>query len=299
MSVLSASLQWSQVLEMRLLFNNLVVLALIGTSLAARVVVLYPFGTKSHFFSIKPAIEALAERDHQVTVFTPYRHITKGIKNVKEFDLPEVAKATDDFKVDWFKLQRQGSLQFLFMLKDMMTVVETAARELFAHAEFRRIISERDADLFLIDAFSNDFVFPVVDSTGIPFVTYCPASPVPMLLAAVGGTRDYASVPSSFTDFTDDMTFLERVANTVASESFGLFRRYFMQPQLDAVVQQEFPGAKLIRDVEGKASISFVNNHPTTTFPRALPPSVVSIGALHTRPPKELPPVMIDITNFK
>lgn len=261
---------------------------------SARIVVLYPVGSKSHFFGVKPAIEALADRGHRITLFIPFQGIGKGIRNVTEIHLPETRQAIEeDIEIDWFAMQKEGRLQMLSMFTIMAEFIRKGAREILRHQEFRRIIAERDVDLFIVDGFGNEFTYPVIDLTGVPFATHCASSPIPMHLAALGGPPEYASVPSSFTDFDDNMNFLQRLQNAVMSQFFQLIRQIYWVPLMDRLVAEEYPEAKSIPEVETEVSITIVNSHTTTTFPRSLPPTVIPIGALHTRPAKELPQVKL------
>lgn len=259
---------------------------------AAKIVVIYSVGSKSHFFGVKPAIEALAERGHEITLFTPFRGIGDGIRNVREIALPETLNALErEVHVDWFAMQKEGKLQMLSMFRLMAQLTRRGARETLRHDEFRRIVAERDVDLFVVDAFGNEYAYPVIELTGVPFVTHLSASPIPMLLTALGGPGEYASVPSTFTDFTDDMSFFQRLQNVLGCHMFQLIRDVYWVPQMDEVVKEEFPQAKSINEVVGSVALSIANSHTTTTFPRSLPPTVIPIGALHTRPARELPQV--------
>lgn len=77
-----------------------------------RIVVLYPIGSKSHFYAIVPVVEELAKRGHQLTVFSPFEGITKNTKNVSEVILPNIARNLEEANLDWFAMQKQGMTQF-------------------------------------------------------------------------------------------------------------------------------------------------------------------------------------------
>lgn len=50
-----------------------------------------------------------------MTVFTPFKGITKNAENIQEVILPTVAQKRNDEDRDWFAMQKQGPAQFLTM----------------------------------------------------------------------------------------------------------------------------------------------------------------------------------------
>lgn len=259
-----------------------------------RIAVMYSIGSKSHFFGLKPAVELLAERGHEITVFTPFKGITRNIRNVREVHLDEIEKIIDaELHVDWFSIQTMGKFQYFQMMCHMTSTMARSAETMLRNAEFRRMIAERNVDLFLVDAYSNEFFYPIADLLGVPLITHLSGSPLPMLLSAFGGPIDLASVPSPFTGFDDNMSFYERLQNALTSQFIHFIRKHLMFKKLDVAVRNEFPNATTIAQAEKKISLMIVNSHAVTTFPRPLPPTVIPIGALHTRPPTSLPKVKL------
>lgn len=269
----------------------LLVVVVIGSCFGERIVVLYPMGSKSHFYAVMPVIEKLAERGHNVTVFTPFKGIIKTIPNAKEVVLDTVTKHLEEMDIDWFTMHKQGATQFITMMFSMVDSVVVACEELIANPEFRKIIDKREVDLFIVDAFGNEFTYPIIDQLGIPFVTHGSSSPIPSILNAMGAPVDYASVPTMLMDFDNQMTFFQRLINFLSGEITKLIRDHLILKKLDDILQREFPGVKPILQLEGEASLYITNSHPVTNWPRALPPTILPIGALHTRPAKQLPSV--------
>ena len=266
---------------------------LFKVTVGARIVVMYPIGSKSHFLAIKPAVQLLANRGHNITVFTPFHGITKDIESAREVHLEDIERLIEaDLHIDWFAIQTMGKFAYFQMMCHTSSTMAKSAELVLRNEHFRKLIDERDVDLFLVDAYSNEFVYPIANSINVPIVTHLSSSPLPMLIDAFGGPVDYASVPSPFTDFTNDMSFIERLQNVLISEFVHFMRQQLMFRKLDAVVDSQFPEAKLsIAESESRVSLMMVNSHAATTFPRSLPPNVVPIGALHTRPAKRLPKV--------
>ena len=258
---------------------------------ADRIVVLYPMGSKSHFYAVFPVLDALAKRGHQLTVFSPFKGITKNTENIQEVILPSVAQKMDDVDIDWFAMQKEGPTQFITMMSNIIAFAVTACEELTRNPTFRRIIEQRDVDLFIVDALGNEFTFPIIDRIGVPFVIHGSTSAFPIILNAMGAPIDYASVPTILTDFHNQMTFFQRIMNVMSSEMLIPVRNWLILRKLDAIVQREFPGARPIIEFDGEASLYIVNTHHVTNWPRSLPPTIIPIGAVHAQPAKPLPQV--------
>ncbi len=251
----------------------------------ARIVVIYAVSSKSHMFAVMPVIEKLAEKGHQITVFSPHGGIAKKVLNNHEIILTEFANKT---QIDWFAMQKEGPIQMFSILKSALA---KSCNEILTHPEFRKIVMKRNVDLFIVDGFFHEFLYPVFDLIGVPFVTHSASTPLPAVLAAMGAPIDYAFVPTAITDFDDHMTFFQRLTNMISNEIFSFIRTYYLMKDLDALVKTHYPGARPIAELEGEASIYIINCHPMTNWPRSLPPTIVPLGALHTRPAKLLPEV--------
>ncbi|KZS03466.1 Ugt36Ba, partial [Daphnia magna] len=277
---------------MRLQLITLVVLSALATEscMGERIVVLYPAGAKSHFYAVMPLLEELAERGHNLTVFSPYKGITKTIKDATEIFLASIAQKVDTIDIDWFGMQKQGSKQFFTMMRIMTDLSVLACEGTVTNPEFQNVIKNRDVDLFIVDAFGHEFIYPIIHKIGIPFVIHGSSSPLQTTLDAMGAPKEYASVPAMPLDFDNHMNFFQRLVNVVLGEALKLMRNILIIAKLDAIVQREFPGVKTIQEVEGEASLYISNAHAITNWPRSLPPTVLTIGAIHARPAKQLPP---------
>ena len=252
---------------------------------------MYSVSTKSHVYGVLPVVEELAKRGHEITFFSPYKGIAKNILNVKEFVLSDAAKVIEETQVDWFAMQEAGPTQIFSILPYMKMMSIRSGEDIFSHPEFLRIVKNRDVDLFLVDGLFHEFLYPVFDQLGIPFVTHSSSIAFPQVLGKIGAPIDYASVPTSITEFDEEMTFFERLMNILPNEIFYRIRYYSIIKPLDELLQSHFPGVKSIIELEGEASINIVSNHPMTNWVRSFPPNIIPIGPIHTRPAKPLPKV--------
>ena len=112
-----------------------------------------------------------------------------------------------------------------------------------------------------------------------------------MILQPSGVSMDYASIPTALTELDDKMSFMQRMINTLQAELVSLFTDWFVMQPLEKRLRLDMPDARPLLELRGEASLLMINSHPATDWPRQLPPSVIPIGALHTRPAKPLPEV--------
>ena len=274
-------------------FSTLVFLAACGLvqfCSSARIVVVYTVCTKSHVDAVMPIVEELARRGHQLTVISAYEGVSKSVERGRSVVLHKTAKqmASSMNTTDLFAAQKRGLVQIFSVLGAMKEVSLIAAEEIFTHPEFLDIVRKRDVDLFLVDGLFQEFLYPVFDQMGVPFVTHISSSAFPSTLSAMGVSLDYASVPAIMTPFDSKMTITQRILNLAMGEVFSFVTDVYVKRDLNAVIQSHFPGARTIFETEGEASILLLNNHPMTNWQNSLPPTIVSVAALHARPAKPL-----------
>ncbi|XP_072029984.1 UDP-glucuronosyltransferase 2A3-like [Amphiura filiformis] len=123
----------------------------------------------------------------------------------------------------------------------------------------------------------------------VPFVSVIPYIPPSMLLRLNANPVNPAVNPEMPTGFSDRMTFLQRVKNTIFSgiqwmmvdtpfKGFDeLKHKYNIKPEMSTL------------ECVTHAEIVFVFSHFTLDFPRAYQPNVVSVGGLSATTPKQLP----------
>lgn len=274
------------------LILTVLVASFVQSCSSAKIVVLYTVSTKSHMYAVMPAIEELAQRGHQVSIFSSFQGIAKNVKNGREFFLKEAAQLVDETEVDWFSMQKEGLNQFLTMMRYVKQMSLTSCNNLLTHPDFLEILRKREVDLFIVDGYFHEFLFPIFDHIGVPFVTHSSNSAFPNMLAAMGASKDYAFVSTSIVQLDDPITFPRRLLNVMLNEISRHIRTHYILKDLDALLQSHIPGVRSIAEVEGEASLCIINSHPMTSWPRSLPPTIVPIGALHTRPAKSLPKVI-------
>jgi glucuronosyltransferase len=97
-------------------------------------------------------------------------------------------------------------------------------------------------------------------------------------------------VPHPFLEYTDKMTFGERLWNGFYTVFENLVFDLYHLPKQRALYKKYFPNAKKTFDEMFKGSaIIFLNSHVTSSFPRPYLPNFIDICGIHVKPAKPLP----------
>ena len=279
-------IKWCNIGARLLIIANLV--------LGERILFLSVAATRSHQISFtEPMVKALAARGHDVTVVSPFEQ-RQPTDNVREIVVPNLLDGWDE---EWFEWRQdsalvrtwnewEGHLMFLTLGYDILVQSKELAQIVRAQKRQAAAAKSPVVDLVVVDASVNDFVLPLVDFLGAPFVLYYPTSVTSDVLQTAGISEyHYASVPTELVDCDGDtMSFLERVDNFVSNSWMWLYRNRIIWPMLEDYVRKDLPATRSIADIAASASLSLVNMEPTTAWLRPLPPNVIAVQGVHLRP---------------
>lgn len=257
---------------------------------SAKILMLSPMGTRSHMYSFMPIMEALAERGHDITVVTAHEPKTQT-PNIRKIVMHEMVEHLEG---DW---QGFGRPTLAVAIKDFMKEVNTLQRIGYSifmkHSAIKKIMETKNVDLVVVDAIMNEFTFPFIDSLNVPFIFHSASTGPPWSLAAFDVPQEYARIPSIASEFKTQMTFTERLINSLMIEVLLYARKVVSLRMLDDLSRTDFPNARPIEVIERSAQLCLASSHSTTAWARPLPPTFIPIGALHVRPPLPLPEVTL------
>ena len=233
----------------------------------------------------------MASRGHNITFVSPFR--TKETENIKEIYLEGVSKIMEENNVDWFSMSKRSSFfQLTSLVYKVQDIFKNTYLSLAANTELRSVIRARQVDAVVADCFYNEMVFPMADHLGVPLILHCSSASLKGLITTAGGYADYASVPNGMTDYDDNMNFVERIFNFLSSEIFNAATGHILVDMLDDLVQKDYPNSRSIKEIAKDVSLILFNSNPATTWVRSLPPQIIPVGNVHTRPSKPLSEVL-------
>ena len=259
-----------------------------GVAEAAKILGVFCFSFKSHLLSALPIVESLVEKGHEVTLISPFETIQVN-NNVHQIFIEEWAVLfKEEDNRDYFEMQKQNSFsQVAVMFLEATQLFRKAYNALMSHPEVRKIIIDREIDLMLIDAFV-EIPLPLADVLGVPVVGHYSNAGTIAIFNKLGISPDYASVPNGLIEFDDQMDFFQRMANMLTAKMLMAITDFIFTSSLEKAHKERYPNSRSVGEMAREISLALVNSHPTTAWQRALPPNVIPIGSVHTRPAKPL-----------
>ncbi|XP_058169584.1 UDP-glycosyltransferase UGT5-like [Anopheles ziemanni] len=171
-----------------------------------------------------------------------------------------------------------------------------------------RILEEQDAikqlldypksfrfDLIIHDFTMGQFLLGFVEHfRNPPLVSISPYN-IPSYTQYLADIPLYPTyVPHPTSTFSSQMTFIERVKNTLYWGFDMLYRQQVYMPNENQRMKRVFPGANLthVKLLERRSELVLVNSDPAVDFYQLLPPNVVQVGGLHIKRTEEMPVMM-------
>ncbi|XP_072922201.1 UDP-glucuronosyltransferase 2A1-like isoform X4 [Hemitrygon akajei] len=259
----------------------------------------------SHWINVKFIINELIARGHNVTVVV---HSAALFVNYSEpspvrFEVFQVPITSDklrnflktflDFLVHerphlsrWNEYKRFSALveigsEFGRGICDGVLKNEALMQKL-RESEFKVLLSDpvrRCGDLLAV-------------KLGIPFIfslTFSPAFVMESLCGQLPAPPSY--VPTSLSEFSDKMSFPERVQNVRYTFIYQWIVKQLRQ-DLDSYYSEVLGESTTLCEIMGKAEIWLIRTYWDFEFPRPLLPNFVFVGGLHCRPANPLPQEM-------
>lgn len=98
----------------------------------------------------------------------------------------------------------------------------------------------------------------------------------------VGNSHPYAYVPTRFAGLTDEMTFFERIQNTIISFFTEATHYTIHIPAQQRLLKKYFPNAPPLQELVNNVSITLLNAHYSVVeTPRPYLPNMIPVGGLH------------------
>ncbi|XP_035737423.1 uncharacterized protein LOC118448362 [Vespa mandarinia] len=274
----SRNLTW--ILRMRLIVLTFF-LAFIASQCSTdgyKILGVFPINGKSHWIMMEAMMKGLAERGHQVDVITHfksrynnpnYREIilenTMGTavnnltaKEVVHFGHMNIERLTYIAGFKLCELLEQPQLQEIIKNPAKNPPYDLVITELFV------------AHCYL--AFGRHLNLPVVGMMSSPFHDWTSHF--------IGVPTETAYVPNIFSGYSQQMTFWERLINTITIYYLQIQINYYTSKQTE-LIKKHFGMETTIKDLFNELSLVLVNSHHTVHGIRSFPQSIIEVGGLH------------------
>ena len=267
----------------------LLLLTLVGRSVSSNVLFLSPHTSYSHTNFFLPVIKELAARGHSVTYWNGLKP-REEIANVHQMYSQELHHFNTNHKIGF-----GGNNPYLLMLSlpDRMNYV---CSTVYNDVNFGRLLKMKNTtrfDVILIEGFMNECMLPLVDYFNAPFIYLTALPPLPYMLEMTDNPLSFDHFPCLPSGYTDEMSLLERIGNTIMGLGFIHFRHWFILSTIDRMSSQ-WPVTltqRSVREIESNISLLITNAQFGINYQYPKTATIVEAGGLHFTPSNPLPEV--------
>jgi len=254
-----------------------------------------PMSSKSVKIGVMEVGYELAQRGHQVTVVSPFKS-KKEVSGVTEIVVESTFEEISE-KLTEDALLRDG------IEMSLSTVVDVSI-ENNEHAlttpEVKEILENKEIDVVVaVPVFGNEAGYLVAQKMNASLVLFITA-PVCMPWSnwAVGDIYNPSFIPVVPTGYTQEMTFLQRMINTLVTMIFQFaVRDLYALPKVHSMLARVFPDEDIPHMNDLIKSTSLLINHGSPFLGdglRPVMPQTIFAGLMSCNPPSPLPKELED-----
>lgn len=234
---------------------------------------------------------ALVKRGHEITLVSHFP-LDKSVKN---YTLVNLKDTFDTYLhvIDIEKLSR-GRLAhantFLFLSKMGADVCE---KTLASDAIQKFMKKKQNFDLIIMELFNSNCYLAFVDKFQVPFIGLSSCTTMHWVNDLAGNPATPSYVPNNLMDYSDQMTFYERMENVLVNIWQEVLYIYYSDVITYPIVERHFrKGLPNLRDIAMNMSLLLTSTHFSVTRPKPSVPAVIDILGMHLGKPKPIPEVI-------
>ncbi|PNF23012.1 UDP-glucuronosyltransferase 2B33 [Cryptotermes secundus] len=276
----------------RVLFVGVLVIIGVEGVKGARILGLFPLPSFSHFAVPSALLKELANRGHQVTVYSPFPE-KSPISNYTNID---TGARRDDFLrhtnvSNSFDLAKHS---YMGILKVMWTFGDGFSNSFLQQKEVQKLLHSNDQqfDLIIMELFVTDALLGFVHKFRAPVVQVVSFGGSAWMRDLVGSPSPYSYVPDPLQEFSDRMSLWQRILNTLGITYQKLSLCIHHRPKQQAIMEKyfrDYAPLPSISELASSTSLILVNGHFSIGYPHPLMPNIVPVGGMHLKPAKKLP----------
>ncbi|XP_058457594.1 UDP-glycosyltransferase UGT5-like [Malaya genurostris] len=256
----------------------------VKSSGGSSILAVFPSTSKTNYLFGQVLFEALASRGHRVTVVSPFE-VHYDSENIKQIKLNGMFAHLEDYGMNtniftkWDKSSFYGN-------NNMVYGTAAMADYTLGHEKVRDLLESNETfDLLILDQVLTDSLLGLALHYQIPAIVYSSTAANKFINEMVANPHNPAYNPIADLGYSDEMSFVQRLWNTLVSVSEQFNYKYLYLPAQEAVYQRHFARKNLppLLDLIHNVSLVLVNSHPVINYPRPMVPSMIEIGGLHLR----------------
>lgn len=268
----------------------LLLFSVLSPCLCLNILGLFPHPGKSHFDVFEPLLKALAERGHNLTVIGHFP-LKTPLPQYKDISL----RGDTDILVDIIDVDAlpKGRLIYYFSPLLLVSLARNSCKGLRAEKLQDFLKTKQKFDLIITETFNTDCFLGFAHKFNVPFIGLSSCTIMPWSNTRFGNPMNPSYIPVNLLPYSDQMTFIERVENTLYYIYSEILFNYGMES--DSYIEaKKYFGDDLppLQNIAKNISLMLVNTHFSLNLPRPIVPNIIEIGGMFLRTPKKLPQVI-------
>ncbi|XP_073493323.1 UDP-glucuronosyltransferase 2A2-like isoform X3 [Phyllobates terribilis] len=249
----------------------------------------------SHFMNLNNILEKLAHKGHEITVLVHSANIIMDTKmtSVLKFEVFPVSfekerneELLEEFLRIWiYDLPNMSYWEsFTRIYKGIVDSVEVerlVCGGIIKNKVLLNRLKEKKFDILvelIAELLGIPFIYSFRFSFGNVIERHCSHIPTP-----------YSYVPGTMTELSDNMSFVERLKNTIFYLSQDAIYQFLIAPTWNQYYSEVLGRPTTLCEIMGKAEIWLIRTYWDFEYPRPLLPNFEFVGGLHCKPAKRLP----------
>lgn len=181
------------------------------------------------------------------------------------------------------------------MMKLFINYIHAVCNHSYHSKGFRTLLDyppDFKFDLIIIDMTLSSCFYPLIQRFNFPPTIGSTAFLLPPFLSGTFGNGLHPSyIPFYQLDYTQDMTFLQRLVNYVLTYADYILKQTYEMYELEKLARKTFGDVDSMQSLERHISFLLCNVNTAFNQPQSFTANIIPVGGLHIKPAKKLPSV--------
>lgn len=270
------------------MFHSIILILLLGEVSAYSILAVLPIKSRSHHVFASAVLENLAQKGHNVTVFTLFPRL-QNIPSYHEIDISHCF----DINVNKFSnIEYMVNLGVYEISQNVLKIFTPHSKQLKTCKPFQNLFdSSSQFDVLITQPLGSDVFAVLSHKLNVPLINVFSLPTIyPHLAERMGSISNPSILPSIYLQSPNFMNFFSRVRNLY---HYFVLMLHINSPKNDNEISQDWlgPGIPPLEDITMNTSLIFMNSHLSFTPLIPQPPGIVEIGGIHIKHARKLPDV--------
>ncbi|XP_065219045.1 UDP-glycosyltransferase UGT5-like isoform X46 [Planococcus citri] len=252
---------------------------------ASNILGYFPILFNSHYLFVKPFLSKLADRGHNLTIYTAFPDKIPPSK-YREIDIRHCLMKVSPATLD--EIMHPPSI-LSFLDAGFFRLNPTSAQILGCAPMVELLNSTQHFDVFLTDFAQNDWYIGFAYKFKVPMINVFPNMLFTWFAYSFGVTSHPAYIPNYLSQNPPKMNFAERVYNTYVYMVSMTVGRYYTTIPSEKVAQEVFGDIPPLDEIARNTSITLVNTQTPLHVSYPTPPNLIQVAGMNIGAAEKLP----------